>query len=133
LSAKRPQKGPSKVSVELRWHEPGKTLACTYSGKVTPEDLTGPLEKIRKHFDDAASPLNVIVDWRQATDYPFFADFMFQGLKLIRHKNMGWIVLVGEDRTLKLWVDLFANISNFRYKIVSTFEEATEFLRTSVI
>jgi hypothetical protein len=73
------------------------------------------------------------VDWCKATDYPYFVDFMFPGLKLIRHPRMGWMVLVGESGTLKLWVDLFSNIAEFRYKIVPSFEDATKFLDTVVV
>jgi hypothetical protein len=121
------------VSSELRWHEPGRIFLCTYSGQVTADEITSDLQTILRHLDSATGPLHVIVDWRAATDYPYFADFIFPGLKILRHRNMGWIVLVGENRTVKLWVDLFEHIEDFRYKIVPSFEDATAFLRTVVM
>jgi len=120
------------VAVELSWQEKDRIILTTYSGHVTPDELTRTIETIIGHVDKAAARLDVIVDWRETTEYPLFADFMFPGLKLIRMPRMGWLVLVGESSTLKLWVDLFANISDFRYKIVSTPQDAVDFLHTVI-
>ncbi len=116
------------MPVDFRWHERDKTFLFVYSGQVTADELTTPIETVIRYLDAAADYVHVIVDWRQATDNPYFADFIFTGLKLLRHPRIGWLVIVGESRTVKLWVDLFGAVENFRYKIFRTFEEATEFL-----
>src|SRR5439155_18650907 len=110
----------SCVSVEMHWHEKGKIFVVSYDGVVTPDELTGPINTIYAHLNSGTNYLHVIVDWRKATDYPYFVDFMFPGLKLIRHPRMGWMLLVGESGTLTLSVDLFSTVASFRYKIVPT-------------
>jgi hypothetical protein len=121
------------VSVDFRWYEKDKTFLFTYSGQVTADELTRPIETIIRHLDVSADYIHVIVDWRHATDQPYFADFIFTGLKLLRHPRIGWLVIVGESRAVKLWVELFETVENFRYRIFPTFEEATQFLDNIVM
>jgi hypothetical protein len=120
------------MSVELRWQEKDKILLTTYSGPVTTHELTDIIQTIISKLNTAEETVHVIVDWRQATDYPFFADFMFPGLKLLRHPRMGWLALVGESKTVKLWVDLFSHIESIHFKIFRDVEEAVQFLQTIV-
>jgi hypothetical protein len=121
------------MAVALNWQEPDKIFRFTYSGRVEPKELTEPIEVILSHLNKAQHPIHVIVDWRNATDLPFFADFVFTGKKLIQHKNMGWLIVVGRSKIVELWLKLFEGIANIRYKVFDTPEEAVEFLRTVVM
>jgi hypothetical protein len=122
------------MAVELRWHEPDKILLTTYSGMVTAEELASSIEDIITGLETTTAPhLHVIVDWRQTTDYPYFVDLLPPARKLLRHARLGWIVIVGQNHTVKLWLDLFSGITDFRYKVVDKTEDAAQFLNTVVI
>jgi hypothetical protein len=121
------------MAAEVRWHDPDKTLITIYGEKVTPDELTSTVETINKQITEAGHFIHVIVDWRQTKDYPYFADFLVSGRKLIRNPHLGWIVIVGRSNTVKLWADLFSNISNFRYRIFDTMDEVTQFLNTVIM
>lgn len=121
------------MAVELNWHEPDKTLLTTYSGSVSGEELSTSIEGIIKSLDSASNTLHVIVDWRKATEYPYFVDLLPPARKLLKHARLGWIVIVGPNNTIKLWLDLFSGITDFRYKVFNTVDEAAQFLRTVVL
>src|SRR5260221_8834604 len=118
---------------EISWYEPNKTLLTTYSGTVTADELTTTIEGIIATLEAASAYIHVIVDWRQAADYPYFMDLLPPTRKLLRHSRLGWIMIVGQNKTIKLWLDLFAGITDFRYKVFDTLDEAAEFLRTVVM
>jgi hypothetical protein len=122
------------MTFDLTWHDPNKTLLTTYDGTVTAEELTRSIEGIIGALDEStANRVHVIVDWRQATDYPYFVDLLPPARKLLKHSRLGWIVIVGPNNTVKLWADLFSGITEFRYKIFDTLDNAKEFLRTAVL
>ena len=122
------------MTSELRWYEPDKSLLTTYGEHVTAEDLTTSIEGIIAALDAAKSTVQVIVDWRQTKDYPYFVDLLFPARKLLRHSRLGWIVIVGQSSTVNLWLDLFTGIkSDFRYKVFDTLDDAAQFLRTVVM
>ncbi len=114
---------------ELTWYKPGKILLTTYRDSVSAEELTSTLEDIIRRIEAANATVHVIVDWRKTTNYPYFMDLFDPARKLVQHKHLGWIVIVGQSDVIKLWIELFSRVTEFRYKVFKTLDDATAFLQ----
>src|SRR5215470_16828701 len=114
------------MAAELSWFEPGKILLTTYRDKVSAKELESSLEEIYRRLEAASAPVHVIVDWRKTTDYPYFINLFDPARKLMKQPRLGWIVIVGQNDVIELWIELFSRIADFRHKTARTVEQAAE-------
>src|SRR5260221_4476138 len=84
--------------------------------------------KFIAYLDGASYPLHVIAYWRDADNYPIDFDIVPDMLTMLRHKNMGWIVVVGMNNVLSFWAEFFTKMAGLRYTQCHSIDEAGQFL-----
>ena len=104
------------------------TVLVTYTDLITAKGQHEANLKFIDYLDSAAYSLHVIADWRNADNYPIDFDIVPDMLTMLRHKNMGWIVVIGMNNVLAFWAEFFTKMAGLRYTQCNTVEEATQFL-----
>ena len=80
------------------------------------------------YLEAASFPLHVIADWRNADNYPIDFEIVPDMLTMLRHKNMGWIVVVGMNNVLSFWAEFFTKMAGLRYTACNSIEDAAQFV-----
>lgn len=115
------------MAINVEWYSDAAVLV-TYTASITAHDQHLATLQFIAYLDAASQPLNVIADWRNANNYPIDFDIVPDVLKMLRHKNMGWIVVIGMNNVLRFWAEMFTRIAGLRYATCNAVEEAAEFL-----
>ena len=111
----------------MEWYSDSAVLV-TYSASITAHDQHMANLQFIAYLDAASHPLHVIADWRNANNYPIDFDIVPDMLRMLRHKNMGWIVVIGMNNVLSFWAEMFTKIAGLRYTSRDSVEEAAQFL-----
>src|SRR5689334_21026279 len=119
------------MPIEIRWLEPDKIIYETCRGQISGTEHCSALDTCLHYLDQANSPVNLIVDWRGAEAIPYLAESLPKAVRLRRHPNMGWLVIVPVNFELLYREDVLAKIVPFRYRFCLTCEQAIDFLRSS--
>src|SRR5690349_9690386 len=104
------------MPAELRWLEPGTIFIGSFPGDVTASGERDAIDKFIEYLDAAHNPIWVISDWRQAKSYPVLADFFQKAIKLLRHKNLAYVVVVPGNFVLSFWVDVLSKVVKFNVR-----------------
>jgi len=116
------------MPIEIRWLEPQKIIHETCVGHISGAEHCSALDTCLHYLDQADAPVNLIVDWRGAEVIPYLAESLPKAVRLRRHLNMGWIVVVPANSALLYREGILAKIVPFRYRFCANCEQAIEFL-----
>src|SRR5579885_165983 len=116
------------MSIAMEWYSRSAVLV-TYTDAITAKQQHEANLQFIAYLDAAAFPLHVIADWHNADNYPIDFDIVPDMLKMLRHRNMGWIVIVGMNNVLSFWAEFFTKMAGLRYTHCDSIEEAAQFLR----
>jgi hypothetical protein len=111
----------------MEWYSRSSVLV-TYTDLITAKQQHEANLKFIDYLEVASLPLHVIADWRGADNYPIDFDIVPDMLTMLRHKNMGWIVVIGMNNILSCWAEFFTKMAGLRYTHCETVEEAAQFL-----
>jgi hypothetical protein len=50
-------------------------------------------------------------------------------MAVLRHKDMGWIALVGYSVEIWYWIGILSKVARLRLKVFSNFEAAADFVQ----
>lgn len=118
------------MPIELSWREPDLIHFSKYSGKVNRDEFIEALDNILSIIESAEHPIHFMVDVRETQS---FSVGQIQGIPqimhMVRHKNFGWIAMVGVHSSFAFWLKVFIKLANLRYANFSTVEEGEQFLR----
>ena len=115
------------MSIELHQYAPGVMLV-TYSGQITPEEHLKAICDFLDHLQTVSCTVHLIADWRSAHNYPISYDLIPSVMSMLRHKYMGWVVVVGMNSVLSFWADLFVKLGNLHYTACPSVEQAVDFI-----
>src|SRR5437870_3689439 len=99
-------------------------MLVTYSGHITPEEHQQTICDFVEYLNTVSGPVHLISDWRSAQNYPIQFDIIPSVMSMLRHKNMGWIAIVGMNSVLSFWADLFVKLGNLQYTACPSIEQA---------
>jgi hypothetical protein len=111
----------------MEWYS-NSVVLVTYADSITASDQHQANLKFIGYLDTAAYPLHVIADWREANNYPIDFDIVPDMQAMLRHRNMGWIVVVGMNNILGFWAELFTRVAGLRYTKCDDVAAAARFL-----
>ena len=115
------------MPITMSWYQP-HILLIDIREDVTASEVCDAIAQTIALCDAAWQPIHVISDWRKATCYPIDYDMLTIILKMVQHRNMDWIVVLGMSPTLTFWAKLITQIARPRYHVADTMEEALAFL-----
>ena len=115
------------MPITMDWYS-RSTVLVTYRDIITAKGQHEANLKFIVYLDAASYPLHVIADWRDADNYPIDFDIVPDMLTMLRHKNMGWIVVVGMNNVLSFWAEFFTKMAGLRYTQCHTIDEADQLL-----
>lgn len=115
------------MPITIQWYSSSAVLV-TYTDLITAKQQHEANLKFIAHLNAASSTLHVISDWRNADNYPIDYDIVPDMLAMLRHKNMGWIVVIGMNNVLSFWAEFFTKMAGLRYSTCNTLDEAAQFL-----
>jgi hypothetical protein len=115
------------MPITMNWYSRSAVLV-TYTDLITAKGQHEANLKFIAYLEAASHPLHVIADWRNADNYPIDFDIVPDMLTMLRHKNMGWIVVVGMNNVLSFWAEFFTKMAGLHYTQCRSIEEATQFL-----
>ena len=115
------------MAINVEWYSDSAVLV-TYTASITAYDQHLANLQFIAYLDAASQPLHVIADWRNANNYPIDFDIVPDMLRMLRHKNMGWIVVIGMNNVLRFWAEMFTRMAGLRYTTRDSVAEAAEFL-----
>ena len=81
------------MPITLEWYSRSAVLVI-YTDLITAKQQHEANLKFIEYLEVASFPLHVIADWRGADNYPIDFDIVPDMLTMLRHKNMGWIVVI---------------------------------------
>jgi hypothetical protein len=118
------------MPTELAWYEPEQIILLRAEGDMS-------LQEMRNLFNDAAGLLdgldhtvNFIFDGRTLGKLPWTSVNQLEAsYQLIRHRNFGWLGMVGVTAAISFWLRMFSKLMGLRYTKFETIEEAAGFLR----
>ncbi len=104
-------------------------MLVTYSGHITPEEHQKAIFDFLDYLATVSGPVHLIADWRSAHSYPISYDNIPSVMSMLRHKYMGWTVVVGMNSVLSFWADLFVKLGNLHYTACPSVEQGVDFIR----
>lgn len=118
------------MPTELTWYEPGRILLMRTDGDVALQDMKALFHQAADILDTLDHTVHFILDARELGKIPSTAINQLEAsARLVRHRNTGWLGMVGMTAVSSFWLRLFSKILGLRYARFETVEEAAEFLR----
>jgi hypothetical protein len=116
------------MPVQINWYIPERVLLATYSGDVSREDILKQYQDGIKLCDSVSSPcVHMIVDLADMTSFPkTISDY--KGTFGEKARNAGWVVLVGDNKIVRLLSSVVTNLMKLNFAYVRTLDEAIQFI-----
>lgn len=120
------------MPIESYWLLPEKILHVAIIGDISIDEVARASQDAVTIFDvSSIAPIHIIVDDSRGGDPPKSIRRLINAIAVVRHTNMGWMVLYGgENKLAKYILQILANITNLRYRRCQTRREAVAFLIT---
>jgi hypothetical protein len=108
------------------WLIPNQILVHDYGESPTDQDVLGLVTETCAYLDRATHPIYMIADWRHATRVPLNFDMIGLISKMIKHRNVDTIFILGITPLLSFWIDVYARVTGFRWKKANNYDEVVE-------
>ena len=116
------------MPVSFYRYQKSKIFISDYIDHIDAAEFRDSLQVALKQLDRAVAPLSFIADWRRAANYPISYDMITFISRVVRHPNMGKIVVLGMNPTLEFWGKLFTSLIGLHYDTANTVQEALTLL-----
>jgi hypothetical protein len=116
------------MPVDIKWYD-DNILLVEYSRSLSVDDVNSAREKIIGQLDSARHKVDLVSDWRKATNTPLRYSMRPRVLDLLHHPNMGTVAIVGINAVLAFWAELYTKRGGLRYVTANSVEEAVQMLR----
>ena len=116
------------MPVQINWYIPERVLVAQYSGEVSREDIIKQYREGIALCHSVNSPVvHMIVDIAEVKSFPkTISDY--KGTFGDKARNAGWVVLVGENKIVRLLSSLVTNLMKLNFVYVNNHEEALKFI-----
>ena len=104
---------------------------AAFSGHITAAEHNTAMMQVINQLNQTAHPISLIVDWPEGTRQSYEIDILARIVTVVKHKNMDWIAAVGPNSTFGIWIAVLSKITEVKYKVFSSVEEAVQFLTGS--
>ncbi len=116
------------MPVDLTWYD-DHLLLVEYSRSLSVDEVNSAREKIIGQLDSARHKVNLVADWRKATNTPLRYSMRPRVLDLLHHPNLGTVAIVGINAVLAFWAELYSKRGGLHYVTANSVEEAVQTLR----
>src|SRR5438477_3222023 len=110
------------MPIQFEWYGTDRILLIKHIGDVTVAELEQGIGQYIAHLDAAPHPIHLIADWGQAHGYPLQFRMVSKSMRILRHENLGYIALVGMNASVTFWLEFFARLIRFNYKVFDSVE-----------
>lgn len=120
------------MPIESYWILPEKILHVSIIGDITVDEVAQASNDAITIFNTSSTaPIHIIVDDSRGGDPPKSIRKLIDAIMVVRHANMGWMILYGgENKLAKYILQILASFTNLRYRRCQTLREAVAFLIT---
>ena len=105
-------------------YQKANIYVADYQDHIESGELCDNMSAVLQHLDCAEGPLHFIADWRRADIYPINFDMISLVSKVVRHANMGEIVVIGMNPALQFWANIFKSMIGLHYQTADSIEAA---------
>ena len=117
------------MPVQVSWYELDKILLQDYSGQVTTDELQSAFHESIDYLNNAPNRIQMIMDWKNATDVPNIMTVLNDASELIHHERMGFVGIVGVNQVLAYWMQVLGKTAGLKASRFESAEDAAAFLR----
>ena len=118
------------MPTEYSWYEPDQIIFLRAEGDVSLQEMRALFYDVAAILDGLDHTVHFIFDARRLGRIPSAAVNQLEAShRLIRHRNCGWLGMVGVTTVSSFWLRLFSKLLGLRYSRFDTIEEAATFLR----
>jgi hypothetical protein len=110
-------------------YQQGNICISTYVEQLAAHDFCNHLQSTLETLDGSEIRLHFIGDWRRADNCPISYDMLSLISQLLRHRNMGSIVVLGMSPALQFWCNMFGTILGLKYHTTNSLDEAIKQIR----
>src|SRR5215217_8251181 len=117
------------MTVTVGWYKADIVLLATFSAHVTIQEYDEAMKPFVSHIVNAAASVHVIIDWSEVTEPIVQADILYEVLRALHDKNIGWIALLGYKEVFWYWIAALYEAVPFLIKLFPNVESDANFLR----
>lgn len=114
---------------EMNWFYPKRIIRATYYGVVTFEEIREQALAVYDFIEESVPPVHFILDIDQITRLNTTLPELREIAALApATEDTGWVIIVGQNRTVRFFAGLGAQFSGARSRYFGTMAEALDFI-----
>lgn len=114
---------------KMTWLLEKRVILLEYSGDVNKAELKEINEELNRFFAEGEKPVHVISDNRQMGNVELSISIAKETFSAVKQPGWGWMFLIGLDRLIRFFAEVFATQFGVRIKSANNPEEALEALK----
>lgn len=111
-----------------QWLVEGRLYVFHIWGDLTLEEMKQGSDEAIHYVRSGQPPVHSIIDFRNVTSYPKSISDLKNAADIMKEPNLGWVLLLTNDRIFSFVGDLISQMTRKNYKSVKTPEEAIDLL-----
>jgi len=119
------------MPVEVSWYQENRVILVQVQGDASLEEVSAADEQIISRIQQGSqtTPLvHVIADVRAMTKFPTNLVEVRGTQTYLKEPGLGWVMVVGMSPIVRFIASMITQISQVRFRMMPTFEEAVRFL-----
>ncbi len=114
---------------QISWMNPPSVLHLKLEGTVKQSDYTEISTSITDALDEKNQNVALVIDIIDTKGVPFPNENIRAMQTFTRHPHLKWIIIVGENKLIRLMLMLTFNISKVNLSTFNTYEQVESYLQ----
>lgn len=116
------------MAYSVSWHVHSRILLLKLEGELTSQESEEISNINVQRFDAGIEPVHLIIDISALTKFPTDIRQTSSLARYLRHKKLGWVVVVGTNTMINFLSSLLSQLTGFDYAKRDTIKDAVAFL-----
>lgn len=116
------------MPIETSWYQEPHIRLTRDIGMISAADIETWAKGELVLLEQTSHPVHMIVDMSEMGLFAPNLTGMPIVFQLLKHKQLGWIIFVKTNRLVNMWIEVFARLTQARFKRMETIADAAEFL-----
>jgi len=117
------------MAYQISWMNPPSVLHLKLEGTVKQQDYAEISNSLTKAMDEGSEQIALVIDIIETKGVPFPNENIRAMQTFTRHPHLKWIILVGENKLIRLMLMLTFNISKLNLSAFNTYEQVETYLQ----
>ena len=117
------------MGYDVSWHVENRILLLKLKGELTSEESLEISDINVQHFDAGVAPVHLIIDISELQKFPTNIRQTSALARYLRHKKLGWVVVVGTNTLINFMSSLLSQLTGFDYTKRDSIDDAVKFLQ----